>query len=255
MISECRCWVVPFNELQKSISSEFSNLPMICISTMITDVFNRYNISNNKIYAHNFYSRWVFIFEISFISNRNIIWNVALIRPVALNRSLIKLEQNSLKHRGYKYQKQMSKEQTGVSLSEIPFHCPAAKYYPFAVRCSSDTAFCLPWSWRKLWRVHPTWKFTAVFTTVIILPVVLYYVKRDLWVYESIINGGYFRECAERNIWNDKQWSYRTKNGVFWDVTPCGITSQKTPFFIVTAVKTSNLTSYRMLESTAQWGA
>jgi hypothetical protein len=29
------------------------------------------------------------------------------------------------------------------------------------------------------------------------------------------------------------------KNGVFWDVTPCG--SQKTPFFIVTAVKTSNL--------------
>jgi hypothetical protein len=39
------------------------------------------------------------------------------------------------------------------------------------------------------------------------------------------------------------------KKGVFWDVTPCGflqephgITSQKTPFFIVTAVKTSNLT-------------
>jgi hypothetical protein len=30
------------------------------------------------------------------------------------------------------------------------------------------------------------------------------------------------------------------KNGAFWDVTPCGcITSQKTPFFIVTAVKTS----------------
>jgi hypothetical protein len=32
------------------------------------------------------------------------------------------------------------------------------------------------------------------------------------------------------------------KNGVFWVVTPCGITTQKTPFFIVTAVKTSNLT-------------
>jgi hypothetical protein len=32
------------------------------------------------------------------------------------------------------------------------------------------------------------------------------------------------------------------KNGVFWDVTPCGSSSQKTPFFIVTAVKTSNLT-------------
>jgi hypothetical protein len=40
-------------------------------------------------------------------------------------------------------------------------------------------------------------------------------------------------------------------NGVFWDVTPCGtvlqeahcVTSQKTPFFIVTAVKTSNLTN------------
>jgi hypothetical protein len=52
------------------------------------------------------------------------------------------------------------------------------------------------------------------------------------------------------------------KNSVFWDVTPCGslmkqalippklrflqephsVTSQKTPFFIVTAVKTSNVT-------------
>jgi hypothetical protein len=58
------------------------------------------------------------------------------------------------------------------------------------------------------------------------------------------------------------------KNAVFWDVAPCkscvnrrfggtyllhcrftqylhGATSQKTPFFIVTAVKTSNLTSSR----------
>jgi hypothetical protein len=33
------------------------------------------------------------------------------------------------------------------------------------------------------------------------------------------------------------------KNGVFWDVTPCGETSQETPFFIVAAVKTSNLTN------------
>jgi hypothetical protein len=36
------------------------------------------------------------------------------------------------------------------------------------------------------------------------------------------------------------------RNAVFWDVTPCGschgVTSQKTTFFIVTAVKTSNLT-------------
>jgi hypothetical protein len=44
------------------------------------------------------------------------------------------------------------------------------------------------------------------------------------------------------------------ENGVFWDVMPCGssetsvliratwFTSQKTPFFIITAVKTSNLT-------------
>jgi hypothetical protein len=41
------------------------------------------------------------------------------------------------------------------------------------------------------------------------------------------------------------------KNAVFWDVAPCrtrytrdlhGVTSQKTAFFIVTAVKTSNLT-------------
>jgi hypothetical protein len=39
------------------------------------------------------------------------------------------------------------------------------------------------------------------------------------------------------------------KNGVFWDVTPCGssknhtaLTFQKTALYIVTAVKTSNLT-------------
>jgi hypothetical protein len=34
------------------------------------------------------------------------------------------------------------------------------------------------------------------------------------------------------------------KNGVLWDdnAEPHGVTSQKTPFFIVTAVKTSNLT-------------
>jgi hypothetical protein len=37
------------------------------------------------------------------------------------------------------------------------------------------------------------------------------------------------------------------KNAVFWDVTPCGSlrtdeTSDKTAFFIVAAVKTSNLT-------------
>jgi hypothetical protein len=37
------------------------------------------------------------------------------------------------------------------------------------------------------------------------------------------------------------------QNGVFWDVTPeepHGIASQKTPFFIVTAMKTSNLTFF-----------
>jgi hypothetical protein len=46
------------------------------------------------------------------------------------------------------------------------------------------------------------------------------------------------------------------KNGVFWVVTPCGscknrrflqdphgVTTQKTQFFIITAVKTSNLTN------------
>jgi hypothetical protein len=32
------------------------------------------------------------------------------------------------------------------------------------------------------------------------------------------------------------------KNAVFWDVMPCGITSQKTAFSIVTAVKYENLT-------------
>jgi hypothetical protein len=31
------------------------------------------------------------------------------------------------------------------------------------------------------------------------------------------------------------------KNGVFWNVMPWGVTFQKTPFFIGTAVKTSNL--------------
>jgi hypothetical protein len=49
------------------------------------------------------------------------------------------------------------------------------------------------------------------------------------------------------------------KNGVFWDVTPCGscknlqephgVTSQKTPFFIVTAVKTSNLTNDLIIDT------
>jgi hypothetical protein len=36
------------------------------------------------------------------------------------------------------------------------------------------------------------------------------------------------------------------KNDFFWDVTPCephGATSQKTPFFIVTAVKTSKISN------------
>jgi hypothetical protein len=32
------------------------------------------------------------------------------------------------------------------------------------------------------------------------------------------------------------------KNAVFWNVTPHGVTSQKTAFLIVTAVKISNLT-------------
>jgi hypothetical protein len=34
------------------------------------------------------------------------------------------------------------------------------------------------------------------------------------------------------------------KNAVFWDVAPCEATSQKTAFFIVTALKTSNPTRY-----------
>jgi hypothetical protein len=46
--------------------------------------------------------------------------------------------------------------------------------------------------------------------------------------------------------------SYFIKNAVFWDVSPKrrftqdlhGATSQKTAFFLVTSVKTSNLTSY-----------
>jgi hypothetical protein len=32
------------------------------------------------------------------------------------------------------------------------------------------------------------------------------------------------------------------KNAVFWDVMQCGVTSQKTAFFIVTTVKTSDIT-------------
>jgi hypothetical protein len=58
---------------------------------------------------------------------------------------------------------------------------------------------------------------------------------------------------------------YILKNAIFWDVTPCGscirtdispkhrflqeprgVASQKTEFFIVTAMKTSNLTGYRL---------
>jgi hypothetical protein len=43
----------------------------------------------------------------------------------------------------------------------------------------------------------------------------------------------------------------KMKNGVFWVVTPCGscknlVRTQKTPFFIVTAVKTSNLTNMKI---------
>jgi predicted nucleic-acid-binding Zn-ribbon protein len=33
------------------------------------------------------------------------------------------------------------------------------------------------------------------------------------------------------------------KNAVFWDVTPCG-SCKKTEFYVVTAVKTSNLTKF-----------
>jgi hypothetical protein len=62
----------------------------------------------------------------------------------------------------------------------------------------------------------------------------------------------------------NEETTFFIKNGVFWDVTPCGscknrrfggtwrwfsqephgVTSQKTPFFIVTAVKISNLTIF-----------
>jgi hypothetical protein len=60
-------------------------------------------------------------------------------------------------------------------------------------------------------------------------------------------------ECCGYVIWalTFLYRHYILKNGVFWDVTPCGscgflqephgVTSQKKPFFIVTAVKTSNL--------------
>jgi hypothetical protein len=57
----------------------------------------------------------------------------------------------------------------------------------------------------------------------------------------------YQNVCQNRHI----EVANRKKNGVFWDVTPCGrllqephgVTSQKAPFFIFTAVKTSNLNS------------
>jgi hypothetical protein len=47
------------------------------------------------------------------------------------------------------------------------------------------------------------------------------------------------------------------KNGVFWVVTPCGwflqephgVTTEKTPFFIVTAMNTSNLTRFMHVSS------
>jgi hypothetical protein len=55
--------------------------------------------------------------------------------------------------------------------------------------------------------------------------------------------------CKTVSMRNWNVYSIMT-NGVYWDVTPCGscihephgLTSQKTPFFIVIAVKTSNLT-------------
>jgi hypothetical protein len=40
------------------------------------------------------------------------------------------------------------------------------------------------------------------------------------------------------------------KNGVFWVVMPHGVTTQKTPFFIVTAVKTSDLIWIMIFELT-----
>jgi hypothetical protein len=53
-------------------------------------------------------------------------------------------------------------------------------------------------------------------------------------------------ECETLSLTVREEHKLRVKNGVFWVVTPCGsphgVTTQKTPFFIDTAVKTSNLT-------------
>jgi hypothetical protein len=62
--------------------------------------------------------------------------------------------------------------------------------------------------------------------------------------------------AAQNQPYNNAKTSSSLKNGVFWVVTPCGswflqepygVTTQKTSFFIVTAVKTSNLTSSSLL--------
>jgi hypothetical protein len=50
-----------------------------------------------------------------------------------------------------------------------------------------------------------------------------------------------------RAILQGQQGRLQLKNGVFWVVTPHGLTTQKTPFFIVTAAKTSNLTSITII--------
>jgi hypothetical protein len=65
-------------------------------------------------------------------------------------------------------------------------------------------------------------------------------------------------ETLKSYIISNNSTKTHKKNGVFWDVTPCGsckyrflkephnVTSQKTPYFIVTAVKTSNLIRYKV---------
>jgi hypothetical protein len=59
-------------------------------------------------------------------------------------------------------------------------------------------------------------------------------------------------KCFFSHVWSDVcnllSSHILLKNAIIWDVTPCGlqephgITPQKTAFFIVTAMKTSNLT-------------
>jgi hypothetical protein len=76
----------------------------------------------------------------------------------------------------------------------------------------------------QIWSISYEWHFTA-----------------KLWS-RTVVNC--FLKCGfalNHTSGGEGETEYSMKNGVFWDVMPHGVTSQKTPTFIVTIVKTSSL--------------